>query len=186
MLKDKWDNRPERYPYTHRHSFSDVESLSQSDKQSWLDERLQRLADLGLQPIEALIEETPSGYEFHLGSNTEYGFFMLAMFGEMEGHRNHSQSYEFSDGQIDPEWIKAAETYLKACGIEYDIEYSGNSAYFKFDRFSESYLFKELIEGGQIDRLAQNGMDEEFHAQVDCYNNYLKDYIRNNFAHSPS
>lgn len=178
-LVKKWDDRPDRYSHTHVHT---LRGMSKEERQEWLDQALERAAEISNMPINVTIIEKDNGYEFNFENSQDYGFFMLATLGEQEGHRNHSHAHTFSDDQDDQEWMKAAQTYLDAMGVEYDVEYVDGEATFKFDKFSERMCFEALANDGQIDRLAEYGKDEEFEAQVKQYRDGIKPYCEQNFS----
>lgn len=183
MLRKIWDERPGRYCNTHQHVFED--NMSEAERQEWLNQVEARLTEFAAVPVEIEYRDTGNGFEFSFENSEHYALFMLTTFGDMEGHRNHTHSHEFSDG-IDTQWVSAARQYLDAMGIDYDLEEKGNTVHFKFDRLSERLAFNALIEGGQIDRLAEFGIDEEFHAQVRQYREGFRPYVDNVLADGPT
>jgi len=186
-VKDGWEQRPERFTHSHRHRFP--ESVPASSRQKWLIDGATKASQLLDRNVNVVIEEISDGFEFKFESYEDYAAFTLSTCGEMEGNYNHTHSHEFdSSTGCDQEWINAAETYLKALGIDYDIEMKGNTAHFKFNRFSDSVTFNALINANSIDALAEYGMahcQEQFERNLADYKQHWRPRLDTVAAGSP-
>ncbi len=103
---------------------------------------------------ELIYRKTADGYDFGFTNFVQYAQFHLDTYGDPPSKRGHKCSQTFPNG-VDPYWVKAAETYLKASGISYDMDITGDEVTFSLDRFSESAALRMMIDGDEIDRVAR-------------------------------
>ena len=166
MITEHWRSIDSgHYPHQWEHTFDP--NISQSDRQQWFQEAMERAQ---LSGIELVVNETENGYEIGFKNVHDWTAFVSANFGnlESEGAHVHTETFPGST-EPNPEFIKAADGYLAAMGIEFTRTVDGNVVNYAFNNFMDRATFQWLTETGELDRMAdQLSYAEEFQQRFEA------------------
>lgn len=160
MIKKEWSAIDQgHYPHRWEHEFDS--SLTQSERVQWMESAIMQSKAAG---VEMVIKETPNGYEFGFKDVNDWTGFVLENFGNFESVGSHVHTETFPGASApNPYFLKAADAYLQAMGVEFECVVDGNEVSYKFNNFLDRATFQWMTESGELDRMAdQLYATEEF------------------------
>ena len=151
MITQEWKAFDQsQYPYQWEHTFDP--DMSQADRQQWLDAIIEQSRLNGTEPV---IKETADGYIFGFQECESWTGFVVNNFGNPESIGGHVHTETFPNNSAPNSYfMKAAEAYLEAMGIEFERVVDGNEVSYKFDNFLDRATFQWMTESGELDRMA--------------------------------
>lgn len=151
MITKEWSAVDQgHYPHRWEHGFDP--SVSLAERAEWLSGAISQSK---LNGVELIVKETLDGYEFGFKEVDGWTGFVMENFGSMESVGGHFHTETFpSASEPNPYFVKAADAYLTAMGIEFTRTVDGNEVSYEFKSFLDRATFQWMTESGELDRMA--------------------------------
>ena len=166
MITQEWKAIDQnQYPHQWEHTFNP--SMSNSERLEWLNEIMEKSRLNGVEP---LIKETADGYVFGFQECESWTSFVVNNFENPESIGGHVHTETFPGAAApNPYFVKAADAYLEAMGIEFTQTIEGNKVSYQFNNFLDRATFQWMTESGELDRMAdQLYSTEEFQKKFEA------------------
>lgn len=166
MITQEWNSMDQgHYPHQWTHTFAP--GLSQVERLEWLNEVVEQSR---LNGVDLVIKETQDGFIFGFHDCEDWTAFVTSNFGNPESIGGHVHTETFPSASApNPYFMKAADAYLKAMGIEFTRTVEGNEVNYQFNNFLDRATFQWMTESGELDRMAdQLYLTEEFQRKYEA------------------